>query len=66
MFKGTGGISEDKDYHPVHSDQILDIPEAMDSDSSDDDHSSGLASRYQIKLREPKATIDLNKPTPAE
>jgi flagellar motor protein MotB len=38
----------------------------MDSASSDDDHNSGLASRYQIKLREPKAAIDLNKPAPAE
>jgi hypothetical protein len=38
----------------------------MDSTSSDDDHSSGLSSRYQIKLREPKATIDLNKPAPVE
>jgi hypothetical protein len=38
----------------------------MDSASSDDDHSSGLASRYQIKMREPKVAIDLNKPAPAE
>jgi hypothetical protein len=38
----------------------------MNLASSDDDHSSGLASRYQIKLREPKASIDLNKPAPAE
>jgi hypothetical protein len=66
LFKGTGRIYENKDYHPVDSDQIPDIPEAMDSDSSDDDHSSGLASRYQIKLREPKVAIDLNKPAPAE
>jgi hypothetical protein len=66
LFKGTGGISDDKDYHPEDSDQIPDIPEAMESDSSDDDHSSELSSRYQIKLREPKAAIDLNKPAPAE
>jgi hypothetical protein len=26
LFKGTGGISEDKDYHPVDSKQIPDIP----------------------------------------
>jgi hypothetical protein len=66
LFKGTGGISEDKHYHPVDSDQIPDIPEAMDLDSSDDDHSSELSFRYQIKLREPKAAIDMNKPAPAE
>jgi hypothetical protein len=38
----------------------------MDSNSYDDDHSSELSSRYQIKLREPKVSIDLNKLAPAE
>ena len=38
----------------------------MDSNSFDDDHSSRLASRYQIKLREPKDVIDLNNPVPEE
>jgi hypothetical protein len=66
LAKGTSRISENKESSPVDSDHISDIPEAMDSTSSDDDHSSGLASRYQIKLREPKAAIDLNKPAPAE
>jgi hypothetical protein len=66
LFKGTGGISDDKDYHSADPDQIPDLPEAMDSDSSDDDHSSELSSRYQIKLRKPQAAIDLNKPAPAE
>jgi hypothetical protein len=66
LFKGSGGIFDDKDYHLVDSDQILDIPEAMDSDSSDDDHSSELSSRYQIKMRELKAAIDLNKLAPIE
>jgi hypothetical protein len=42
------------------------MPEAMDSTSSDEEHSSGLVSRYQIKLREPKVAIDLNEPAPAE
>jgi hypothetical protein len=64
LAKGASRISENKDSNPVDSDHISDIPEAIDSTSSDDDHNSGLASRYQIKLREPKAAIDLNKPTP--
>jgi hypothetical protein len=46
LFKGIGGISDDKDYHPVDSDQIPDILEAMYSNSYDDDHSSKLYSRY--------------------
>jgi hypothetical protein len=66
LSKGTSRISKNKDDHHVDSDQISDILEAMDSNSSDDDHSSGLASRYQIKLREPKAAINLNRPAPAE
>ena len=66
MFKGTDGISDDKDYHPVDPDQFPDLPEAMDSDSSDDNHSLEPSSRYQIKLRKPQAAIDLNKPAPAK
>jgi hypothetical protein len=66
VFKGTGGVSDDKDYHSADPDQIPDLPEARDSDSSDDDHSSELSSRYQIKLRKPQAAIDLNKPAPVE
>jgi septal ring factor EnvC (AmiA/AmiB activator) len=42
------------------------MPEAMDSASSDEEHNSGLVSRYQIKLREPKADINLNEPAPAD
>jgi hypothetical protein len=38
----------------------------MDSTSSYEEHSSGLVSRYQIKLREPKADINLNEPVPAD
>jgi hypothetical protein len=39
------------------------MSKAMDSDSSDEEHNSGLVSRYNIKLREPKVAIDLNEPT---
>jgi hypothetical protein len=66
LSKGTSRIPKNKDDYPIDSDHISDILEAMDSVSLDDDHNSGLASRYQIKLREPKAAIDLNKPTPVE
>jgi hypothetical protein len=66
MFKGTGGVFDDKDYHSIYPDQIPNLQDARDSDSSDDDHSSELSSSYQIKLRKPRAAIDLNKPTPAE
>jgi Golgi nucleoside diphosphatase len=38
----------------------------MELHSYDGHHSSGLAFIYQIKLREPKVAIDINKPAPAE
>ena len=38
----------------------------MDSTSSDEENNSGLVSRYQIKLREPKVSIDLNDPVPSD
>ena len=38
----------------------------MDSTSSDQENISGLASRYQVKLKEPKVSIDLNEPALAE
>ena len=34
----------------------------MDSTSSDEEQSSGFASRYQVKLKKPKVSIDLNEP----
>jgi hypothetical protein len=42
------------------------MPEAMDSTSSDEEHNSELVSKYQVKLREPKVSINLNEPTPFE
>jgi hypothetical protein len=42
------------------------MPEAMDSTSSDEEHSSGLVSKYQFKLREPKVSINMNEPAPSE
>ena len=66
LFKGTGGVSDDKDCHFADPNQIPDLLEARDLDSYDDDHNSKLSSRYQIKLRKPQDVIDLNKPAPAE
>jgi len=40
MLKGTGGFFDDKDYHSADPDQIPDLLEAMESDSSNDYHSS--------------------------
>jgi hypothetical protein len=66
VAKRISGIPENKESNLVDSDLISDMPEAMDSTSSDEEHNSGLASRYQVKLREPKVSIDLNEPAPAE
>ena len=67
VFKSTGGVFDDKDYHSIDLDQIPDLLEARDEYSNDDEvDSSELSSRYQIKLRKPQAAIDLNKPAPVE
>jgi hypothetical protein len=42
------------------------VPEAMDSTSSDEEHSSGLVSKYRVKSKEPKVALNLNEPTPFE
>jgi hypothetical protein len=64
--EGISRVPESTEIHLVDSDHISDMPEAMDSASSDEEHNSGLVSRYQIKLREPKADINLNEPAPAD
>jgi hypothetical protein len=64
--EGISRVPESTESHLVDSDHISDIPEAMDSSSSDEEHNSGLVSRYQIKLREPKANINLNEPAPTD
>jgi hypothetical protein len=47
VFRGTGVVSDDQDDPYAEPDQIPDLPETRDSDSTDDeDHSSGLSSRY--------------------
>jgi hypothetical protein len=66
IAKGIGENLENKKGNLVDLDHISDIPKAVDSTSSDEEHSSGLASRYQVKLKEPKVAIDLNEPAPSE
>jgi hypothetical protein len=54
VFRGTGGVYDDKDYPSIDPDQIPYLLETRDSDTTDDEvHSSELSSRYQIKLRKP-------------
>jgi hypothetical protein len=64
--KGISRVPETKESNLVDSDHISDMPEAMDSASSDEEHNSGLVSKYQIKMKEPQVAIDLNEPALAE
>ena len=67
VLKGTDVIYDDKDDIFVEPDQMQDLPETIDSDSTEDeDLSYGLSSKYVIKLRKPQAAIDLNLPAPVE
>jgi hypothetical protein len=66
IAKGISEIPENKKGYLVDSDHISDMPEAMDSTSSDEEHNSELVSKYQVKLREPKVAINLNEPAPFE
>jgi hypothetical protein len=67
VFKGTNVVYDDIDDLFAEPDHMQDLPETIDSDSTEDeDHSSGLSSKYMIKLRNPQAAIDLNLPAPVE
>jgi septal ring factor EnvC (AmiA/AmiB activator) len=50
---------EDSDYLP-------DVPGAMDLSSSEEEHSSELISKYQVKAKEPSVTLNLNETAPFE
>jgi hypothetical protein len=54
MAKGISESTEDKHDHFEDSDHISDVPEAIDSTSSDEEHSSGLVSKYQFKEKNPR------------
>ena len=66
MAKGISETPEDKQDHFEDSDCISDVPEAIDSTSSDEEHSSRLVSKYQFKEKEPKVFLNLNEPAPFE
>jgi hypothetical protein len=59
--KGISRVPETKESNLVDSDHISDMPEAMDSASAYEEHSLGLVSKYQIKMKEPQVAIDLNE-----
>jgi hypothetical protein len=42
------------------------VPEAIDSTSSDEEHSLGLVSKDQVKEKEPKVSLNLNELSPFE
>jgi hypothetical protein len=67
VFKGTDAVYDDRDDLFAEPDQMQDLPKTRDYDSTEDeDISSGLSSKYVIKLRKPQAAIDLNLPAPIE
>jgi hypothetical protein len=66
IAKGISEIPENKQDYLVDSDHISDVPEAIDSASSDEEHSSGLVSKYQVKAKEPKFALNLNELAPFE
>ena len=66
ISKGISEIPENKQDYLVESDHILDVLEARYSSSSDEEHSSGLVSKYQVKAKEPKVALNLNEPAPFE
>ena len=66
IAKGISEIPENKKDYLVDSDHISDMPEAMDSTSFGEEHSSGLVSKYQVKSREPKVALNMNEPAPSE
>jgi hypothetical protein len=50
---------EDLDYLP-------DVPRAMNSSSSEEEHSSEMISKYQVKAKEPSITLNLNENAPSK
>jgi hypothetical protein len=63
MAKGISETPRAKQDHFEDSDRISDVPEAIDSTSFDEEHSSGLVSKYQVKA---KVSLNLNEPAPFE
>jgi hypothetical protein len=62
MDKGISETPEDKHDFFEDLDHISYVPEVIDSTSSNEEHNSGLVSKYQVKAKEPKVTLNLNEP----
>ena len=64
-LKGT--YDDEKNYSFPERHQLQDVPETIESESTkEEDISIGLSSKYEIKLKKPQASIDLNLPSPVE
>jgi hypothetical protein len=62
-FKGTDAANDERNDLFPKLDQLQDLPETKDSESTEEeDLSTGLSSKYVIKLRKPQDLIDLNIP----
>jgi hypothetical protein len=66
MDKGISETPEYKQGYFEDSYRISDVPKSIDSASSDEEHSLGLVSKYQVKEKEPKVALNLNEPAPFE
>jgi hypothetical protein len=66
MAKGISEFPEEKQDCLEDSDYLLYVPGAMDSSSFEEEHSSELISKYQVKDKEPSVTLNLNETTPSK
>jgi hypothetical protein len=66
MAKGISETPQDKHDYLEDSDRIPDVPEAIDSTSFEEEHSLEVVSKYQVKAKEPRVSLNLNEPTPFE
>jgi DNA repair exonuclease SbcCD ATPase subunit len=66
MAKGISEFPEEKHDYLEDSDYLPDVPVALDSSSSEKEHSSELISKYQVKAKEPGVTLNLNETAPSE
>jgi hypothetical protein len=66
MAEGISEFPEEKQDYLVDSDYLPDVPGALDSSSSEEEHSSELISKYQVKAKEPSVALNLNETAPSE
>jgi len=66
MAKGISEFPKEKQNYLEDSDYLPDVPGALDSLGSQEEHSSELISKYQVKDKEPSVTLNLNETAPSE